>query len=265
MELTVDGRKVFATTGGRDFDPANPVIVFIHGASGTHNVWMLQTRYFAWHGYSVLALDMPGHGRSEGPMIDNIAGMADWVIAVLDAAGVEKAVLAGHSMGALVSLDAAARYPDRVARLALLGCAFPMRVNDDLLAAAKANDHIALDLTNSWGYGRAAQLGGHRVPGLWMMRGGLRIFEHSGKGVLFNDMNACNAYDDGTERAAAVACPTRFILGGKDMMTPVRAAKGLAEKIGNADVVVLPGIGHMMMEEAPDETLDALKDFVEAG
>jgi len=264
MELNVDGRTVFATTGGKPFDPAQPAIVFIHGASFDHTAWKLQTRYFAWHDHGVLALDLPGHGRSEGPMLESIEEMADWVVRVLDAAGVEQAALVGHSMGGLVALDAAARHPTRVRALALLGCAYPMRVNPDLLEAARQNQHVAMDLTNTWGYGPQAQTGVHRVPGLWMMRTGLRTLEQAGDGVLHNDMRACDSYRAAEERAPDIACPTRFILGDRDLMTPVKAARALAARIDGAEVVVLAGTGHIMMEEAPDATLDALKDAVMA-
>jgi len=261
MELQVDGRKVFAATGGKPFDPKLPAIVFIHGASFDHTVWGLQARWFAWHGRAVLAVDLPGHGRSEGPLLATVPAMTDWTIRLLDAAGVKQAALAGHSMGSLVALDAAARFPERVSKIAMLGSAYPIRVNDDLLASAKADEHLSKDLINSWGYGRAAQLGQHRVPGLWMMRGGLRTLEQSGKGVLHNDLAACNAWTEGEARAAAVKCPALFVLGERDMMTPLKSGKALAAKL-KAEVVVLPKVGHIMMEEAPDETLDALRAFL---
>jgi pimeloyl-ACP methyl ester carboxylesterase len=261
MELRVDGRKVFAATGGKPFDPKLPAIVFIHGASFDHTVWVLQARWFAWHGRAVLAVDLPGHGRSEGPLLDTVPAMADWTIRLLGAAGVKQAALAGHSMGSLVALDAAARFPERVSKIAMLGAAYPIRVNDELLASARADEHLSKDLINAWGFGRAAQLGQHRVPGLWMMRGGLRTLEQSGEGVLYNDLAACNAWTDGEARAAAVKCPALFVLGERDMMTPVKSGEALAAKL-KADVVVLPGVGHIMMEEAPDETLDALRRFL---
>lgn len=261
MELRVDGRKVFASTGGKSFDARLPTVVFIHGASFDHTVWGLQARWFAWHGRAVLAIDMPGHGRSDGPLLTTVPAMADWTIRLLDAAGVKQAALAGHSMGSLIALDAAARFPDRVSKLALLGAAYPMRVNDELLASAKADEHLSKDLINSWGFGRAAQLGQHRVPGLWMMRGGLRTLEQSGAGVLHNDLAACNAWAGGEASVAAVRCPALFVLGERDMMTPLKAARALAQKV-KAEIVVLPKVGHIMMEEAPDETLDALRGFL---
>ncbi len=264
MELKVDGRKVYAATGGKAFDPSLPAIVFVHGAAADHTVWKLQTRYFAWHGRGVLALDMPAHGRSDGPAIPTIAGLAEWLIAVLDAAGLQQAALVGHSIGSLITLEAAARHPDRVSALALLGCAYPMRVNDVLLDSARANDGLANQLTNAWGYGRAAQLGRHAMPGNWMLKGGMRLVEEAADGVLYNDMNACHQYNDGEEAAGQVRCPTLSIMGEKDIMTPLKAARKTASLIDGVGQVVIPGAGHIMMDEAPDETLDALRDFLPA-
>lgn len=257
--FTVDGKRVHATTGGRPFDPARPATIFVHGAGFDHTVWKLQARYFAWHGGSVLAVDLPGHGRSEGPVLDNIEALADWVIRLMDSAGIAKAALAGHSMGSLVALDVAGRHSARVRALALLGCAVPLKVADVLIDRSAADDHLAYDLLNSWGYGRRAQLGGHRVPGLWMMRGGLRVLERAAPGVLNADLRACDAYEGGDAAAAAVRCPTLFVVGERDIMTPPKLTQSLAKKIVGAEVVVLPGIGHIMMEEAPDATLDALR------
>lgn len=259
MDLIVDGKRVHATTGGRTFDPSRPVSIFLHGAGFDHTVWKLQTRYFAWHGGSVLAVDLPGHGASEGAPLPSIEAMADWVIALMDAAKVERAALAGHSMGSLIALEAAGRAPERMRALALLGCAISIKVADVLLERSAANDHLALDLLNSWGFGRRAQLGGHRVPGMWMMQGGLGVLEHQGRGVLNADLVACNAYQGGEAAAAKLACKTLFVIGERDVMTPPKLAQALATKIKGAETVTLPGIGHMMMDEAPDATLDALR------
>ncbi len=262
MELKVQGKTVFAATGGKEFDASLPAIVFVHGAGADHTVWKLQTRYFAWHGHSVLAIDMPGHGRSDGPPIPTIEGLADWLIALLDAAGLDKATLVGHSIGSLITMDAAARYPDRVGALALLGCAYPMRVNDELLNSARANEVLANQLTNSWGYGRAAQRGQHTMPGLWMMKGGMRLLEEADDGILYNDMNACHQYNGGDEAAQRLSCPTLSIMAERDMMTPLKQARKTAAQIDGVREVVIPGAGHIMMDEAPDQTLDALRNFL---
>jgi pimeloyl-ACP methyl ester carboxylesterase len=262
MEFTVDGRKVFAATGGRPFDPGLPSIVFLHGAGMGHTVWALQTRYFAHHGRNVLAVDLPGHGHSEGPALSSIAEMADWTVRLLDVAGVSEAALAGHSMGALVALDCAGRYPQRVRALALLGVAPKMPVHPDLLAAARDNNHLAVDLMSSWGHGPTGHLGGARAPGLWLMMGGKRLLERAAPGVLSSDLKACNAYSDAPQRAASVNCPSRLVLGAMDKMTPPKAGQKLAQSLSGAEVVVIPDCGHMMMTERPDQTLDALKSFL---
>jgi pimeloyl-ACP methyl ester carboxylesterase len=258
MEISVDDKAVFAATGGRPFDPALASLAFVHGAAMDHTVWALQTRYFAHHGRNVLALDLPGHGRSAAPCLGSIGALADWLIRAFDALGIAAAQVVGHSMGSLVALEAAARHPDRVSGLALLGTAVPMAVTDALLAAAKADDHDAFDMVNLWGLSRDGQVGGNRAPGLWMTGEGLRLLERAAPGVLYADLSACNAYQDGLASAAKVQCQTLLLLGERDTMTPPRAAKALAEAVAGAKTVVLPGSGHMMMIEQPDQVLDAL-------
>jgi pimeloyl-ACP methyl ester carboxylesterase len=262
MELLVEGRKAFAATGGRPFDPAGPAIVFVHGAGMDHTVWALQTRYFAHHGRSVLAVDLPGHGRSDGPAPSSIEGYADWLAALIAASGAAQAALVGHSMGALAALAAAVRHPAKVRALALLGVAARMPVHPDLIAAADANDSLAFELVTAWGYGKPAHLGGHKAPGLWMLGGGRQLLARAAPGVLANDFRACDAYQTGAEAAARVACPTLFVLGAVDRMTSPKAAQPLVEAIKGAETVVLPGAGHMMMVEAPDATLAALRKLL---
>ncbi|WP_340115207.1 alpha/beta hydrolase [Pelagibius sp. 7325] len=262
MELSVAGHRVHAGTGGRSFDPDIPLIVFLHGAGLDHTVWALPARYFAHHDKAVLAVDLPGHGKSQGKALTSIAAMADWVVKLLDEVGAEQAALAGHSMGALVALDAAARHGKRVRALALMGAAPKMPVHPDLLAAAEANDHAAFDLMTAWGFGPAGQLGGARVPGAWLMGGGERLLERIAPGVLSADLAACNAYAEGLEAAAKIACPTTVIMGSEDRMTPARAGAKLVAAIPGAQAIVIPACGHMMLAEKPDESLDALRTIL---
>ncbi|GAB4372640.1 MAG: alpha/beta hydrolase [Kiloniellaceae bacterium] len=262
MELSVAGHRVHAGTGGRSFDPDIPLIVFLHGAGLDHTVWALPARYFAHHDRAVLAVDLPGHGKSEGGALTSIAAMADWVMKLLDEVGAEQAALAGHSMGALVALNAAARHGGRVRALALMGAAPKMPVHPDLLAAAAANDHAAFDLMTSWGFGPAGQLGGAKVPGSWLMGGGERLLERIAPGVLSADLAACNAYAEGLADAAKVACPTAVVMGSEDRMTPARAGAKLVAAIPGAQGIVIPACGHMMLAEKPDESLDALRSVL---
>jgi pimeloyl-ACP methyl ester carboxylesterase len=259
MNLTVNGKEVFAATGGREFDKGLPAVALIHGAGFDHSAWALHSRWFAHHGFAVLVPDLPGHGRSKGPALKTIAEMADWIAALLDAAGAAKAHLIGHSMGSLIALETAARHPAKVSALGLIGTAATMTVGPDLLKAAEANDHDAIDMVSIWGLGFEAEIGGSLAPGMWMHGGAQRVLQHCAPGVLFSDLSACNSYQDALAAGAKVAVPTTLILGEKDMMTSAKAGKALASAIPQARTVVLRGAGHMMMAERPDELLAALK------
>ncbi len=259
MKLAVAGREVFAATGGRPFDPALPAVVFVHGAGGDHIVWALQTRWFAHHGRAVLAVDLPGHGRSDGPPLGSVQEIADWLVAVLDAAGADEAALVGHSMGALAALDCAARHPARVRGLALLGVAPQMPVHPDLLAAAAAGEQVAHDLITDWSLGRRAHLGGSTAIGMWMAGGSDALLATNRPGVLATDLEASNAYDGALDAAAQVRCPTLVLLGSDDRMTPRREGEKLAAAIGGARLEVLAGAGHSLMAERPDDVLAALQ------
>jgi pimeloyl-ACP methyl ester carboxylesterase len=185
--------------------------------------------------------------------------MADWTAALLDAAGAKQAKLVGHSMGSLIALEMAARHPAKVSGLVLVGTAAAMTVGPDLLKAAEANDHAAVDMVSIWGLGHAAGLGGSLAPGLWMHGGAQRLLERCRDGVLFNDLAACNAYQNAVAAAAIIKVPATLVLGERDMMTPAKAGKALAAAIANSRTVVLAGAGHMMMAERPDELLAALR------
>ncbi|MBS0540055.1 MAG: alpha/beta hydrolase [Proteobacteria bacterium] len=262
MQVTVDGRTAFATTGGTDFDPAKPAVVFLHGAGFDRTAWRLQTRWFAHHGRSVLAVDFPGHGRSEGAALTSIPALADWTAKFIAAAGLKNAALVGHSMGALVALDCAARHPDKVRALALCGVASEMPVHPEMLESAKANTLKVQELMTFWGLGNALHKGGMVSPGLWLRRESLAVLQGNRPDVIHTDLAACNAYKDAPARAAEVKCPTVLVLGDGDLMTPAPKARPLAAAIAGAKTVTIANSGHFMMVERPDETLEALKTHV---
>jgi pimeloyl-ACP methyl ester carboxylesterase len=262
MRLTVDGHDVYAYTGSRPLARALPTVVFVHGAANDHSVWALQSRYFAHHGYNVLALDLPGHGRSAGAPLASVDAIADWLPRVLDAAGAERAALVGHSLGSLAALACAGHSPGRVTKLALAGPAVPMPVSDVLLAAAQADDHVAFELINGWSHSAGKQLGGNRVPGMWMTGTAMRLMERTRPGVLHVDLLACHAWTGGLAAAAAVRCPTLVIMGARDLMAPVKGAQELLGTLSDKRVVTLPDTGHAMMAEQPDAMLDALRAFL---
>jgi pimeloyl-ACP methyl ester carboxylesterase len=262
MRIAVDGSEVYAYTGARSFVAAQPTIVFVHGAAHDHSVWAWQSRYFAHHEYNVLAVDLPGHGRSGGDALPSVEAIADWIVALLDAADVERAALVGHSLGSLSALEATARHPARVESLALLGPAAPMTVSDELLAAARRNDHIAYELINGWSFSSHRQLGGNAVPGFWMTGNAMRLMERSRPDVLAIDLGACHAYSNGVTAAAAVRCPVLVIVGARDIMAPPRNAEALVAALREPKLVSLPRSGHALTAEEPDAVLESLRAFL---
>jgi pimeloyl-ACP methyl ester carboxylesterase len=264
MRISVNGGECYAYTGFHRLDPAQPTIAFVHGAANDHSVWALQSRYFAHHGFNVLAVDLPAHGRSAGEAFATVEAIADWIPALLDAAGVAQAALVGHSLGSLAVLACAARHPERVASVALIGPAAPMLVSDELLAAARDDELLAYEMIVGWSISAARQLGGNTVPGMWMTGSALRLMERTRPGVLHSDLTACQSYGNGLVDAAAVRCPVLAVVGGRDQMTPVKGARALLDTLAGVRVVTLQGAGHAMMAEQPDAVLDALRTFLQA-
>jgi pimeloyl-ACP methyl ester carboxylesterase len=262
MKLEVRSESIYCYTNSRDIAPDQDSIVFIHGAAMDHTVWTPFARHFARHGRNVIAVDLPGHGRSAGRPCVAIEDMGDWVVDLLDALRLQQAAIVGHSLGSLVALDCAARHPDRVRAIALLASTAPMPVADAILDAAAANDHAAFNMLTEYGYSKRHLYGGNSNPGMWMVGGTLRLFERSRPGVLHADVNACNEYTAGLDRAAMVQCPVLVILGEKDRLTPLRGAQALLDALPSPQVSILKGAGHTLMVEAPNALLDALREVL---
>lgn len=263
MRFLIDGHAVYAAAGGREHQASRPLALLVHGAGLDHTVWALQSRWLAFRGWNVLAVDLPGHGRSAGPPLPDIEAMAAWTAALIEAAGAKGegakgATLIGHSMGSLIALETAARFAAHVRSIVLIAPAAAMPVHPDLLAAAAANDHAAIDMVNLWGHGPAAGIGGSRAPGLWMVGAAERILEKAAPGVLYNDLKACNAYREGLGAAARVAVPALLICGERDQMTPLKGGRALAAAIPGATLVALKGAGHMLLAERPTEVQSAI-------
>ncbi|AZP14097.1 alpha/beta fold hydrolase [Undibacterium parvum] len=265
MLITIDNQAAYCYTGGKAFNPELPTVVFIHGAQNDHSVWALQSRYFAHHGFSVLALDLPGHGRSKGAALSSVAAMATWLLAVLDAAGVSSAMLVGHSMGSLIALEACSQAPTRASKLALLACAYPMKVSDTLLNAARDEEQSAIDMVNIWSHSSIAHKPSCPGPGFSVMGSSQRLMQRisqiNPEKVFFTDFSACNNYANGEQAALAVACPTLFLLARKDMMTPIKASSGLSKAITQSKISIIEDCGHSMMTEQADAVLSELLSF----
>ena len=262
MQLRVTGSRVYAATGGRRFDAREPAILFLHGAGQDHTAWQLPARYFAWHGFVVLAPDLPGHGRSEAPALKSITSVGRWVGELMDAVGLERAALVGHSMGAAAAVEAAAALGPRITRLALLGAGLSMPVNPALLNAALSDPPSAHLMIAAWGHAAQAKMGGSPAPGLWMVGGTLALLARTPPGVLHADLRACAAWASGREAASQVRCPALVMVGAQVMMTPPKAAEALARQLPDSRMARIGNCGHMLMAEAPDAILDALIGFL---
>lgn len=270
MELTVNGAKTYCYTGGKAFDAAKPTVVFIHGVLNDHSVWILQSRYLANHGWNVLAVDLPGHCRSAGEAPETVEQAADFIAALLDAAGVQRAALVGHSWGSLIALEAASRLKERVSHLVLVGTAFPMKVSPALLDASLNEPMKALTMINVFSRSTLAAPPSVLGPGTWVLGASLAL----GRRVLASNKNvnvfhrgfkACDSYANGENAVAQISCPVLFLLGAQDQMTMPKAAQGLITKAREAgktvQVINLP-VGHHQMSETPDATLFAIRDFL---
>jgi pimeloyl-ACP methyl ester carboxylesterase len=254
--------NAYAYTGGKSFDRSLPTVVFIHGALNDHSVWTLLARWCANHGYSVLAVDLPGHGRSEGAPLPSVESFADWLLALLDGAGVSKAALVGHSMGSLIALEAAARASERITKLVMIGAAYPMKVSDALLSTAFDAPLKAIDMVNAFSHSGIAAKPSYPGPGSWL-HGGSRVLmrrvqaAQPAVNLFHHDFSVCNEYSGGFEAAQKVKCPASLIIGSRDQMTMPRQSREIAQAL-KARVHTVDA-GHALMTEAPDAVLATLR------
>ena len=262
MELSVQGQSAYVYTGGKPFDPALPCVVFIHGALHDHSVWTLLARWLAHHGHAVLALDLPGHGRSRGAPLDSVQALADWTLALMQAAGVRGAAVVGHSMGSLIALEAAARAPQQVSRLVMVGAAYPMKVSAALLATARDEPLKAIAMVNAFSHSGLGNKPSYPGPGMWLHGANLALMRRTqraqaGLNLFHHDFSVCDRYAAGLQAAAQVTCPVHLVLGAADQMTPPKATRELAAAL-QAQVHLLP-CGHALMQEQPDAMLATLR------
>ncbi|MGK0271338.1 MAG: pimeloyl-ACP methyl ester carboxylesterase [Cocleimonas sp.] len=259
MYLSVNGERTYVATGGKAFDKNLPTVVFLHGSGLDHRSWALQTRWFAFHGYSVVAPDFPAHSLSEGEALDSIEAMAEWLWQLLDEMGVENCSLVGHSQGGLVALEAAATQPDKVKSLSLIGCAAVIAVNDHLLTTSQSDQPSAVDAMLIWGFGEAYQFGRSNIPGQAPIGIGWQIMCDN---PLHADLRACQKYTNGEQASTQVTAPSQLILAKKDKMTPLKFGLGLGKSLPNCVSTTVLEVGHMIPMEAPEKCLTELQNFI---
>jgi len=230
MKITLNNVPVYVATGGKDFNPELPTVLFLHGSGGDHRTWALQTRWFAYHGYSVLAPDLPGHSLSGGQAFSTIEESGPWLADFLGHLGVRSAHIIGHSQGFLSALELYKTKADVCASLCAVATAAAIPVNQALIDMAKESSDKAAQMMCNWGFGL--------------------------------DLQACADYTKGDAVVPTLEIPTHCILASADKMTPLRAGKALSTAMG-IQPTVLEGYGHMLPLEAPKQTLGALREFLQ--
>ena len=247
---------MFVSTGGIDFDKEKPSILLMHGSGLTHIVWSLHEQFYASQGFNVLSVDLPGHGNSEGPSLESIEKISNWVKSLINVLGIKKIIIIGHSQGSLIGIDFASRYSDLISSLVLVAGTYKMPVNQDLIDYAEAGDEKAVLLMMKWGYeGSKAFIGGNPVKKIINSSRDIRE-------ILAVDLNACNNYKDGKESLNKIICPTLCIFGDLDKMVPLKVGNKMAEMIKNSEKIIINNCGHMIIFEKAFEMRKFVKEFL---
>jgi pimeloyl-ACP methyl ester carboxylesterase len=263
MQIDDQGKEYYAYTASHLPSDEKETVVFVHGTAMDHSVWALQSRFFAYHGYNVLALDLPGHGLSGGSAMDSIEEYATWVVRILKRSVGNCFHMVGHSMGALIALETCYQYgaaKPAIASLSLVGFSYPMTVTPKLLDAAKNNPSEAYSMMTQWSH--TSSVGGEPNPGFWSAGSQMSMMENSRPGTVYTDLTACNNYQGGPAAFDGTDCPVLFISGTLDKMAPSKLAKIEADRNPNAQISMLPRCGHSIMSENPDGVRDELRHFI---
>ena len=231
-------------------------IVFLHGSGLSHIVWSLAEQLFSSKNYNVLSIDLPGHGNSDGPCLDSIEKIADWMEKVFDKLKLKNLILVGHSQGCLEILEYSSRYKERLKKLVFVGGSNKMPVHPDLIELAQSGHSDAVKLMMKWGYeGSKKFIGGNPVEKI--IQSPRDISE-----ILAVDLNACNNYSNGSEAAKVIDLPSMLIFGELDKMVNLEAGKKFSNLIKNSTTHVIKGCGHMIMIEKAFEMREKILEFL---
>ena len=239
-----------------EIDKEKSTILLMHGSGLSHIVWSFHEQFYSTQGFNVLSVDLPGHGNSEGPSLQSIEEISDWIKSLMTKLNIEKIIIIGHSQGALVGIDFAARYPKFILSLVLVAGSYKMPVNQDLINYAEAGDEKAILLMMKWGYeGSKAFIGGNPVKKI--INSSREIRE-----ILAVDLNACNNYKDGKESLKKISCPTLCIFGDLDKMVPLEVGNKMASMINKSETKIINNCGHMIIFEKAFEMRKLVKEFL---
>ncbi len=263
MKLILDDTAYYAYTAAHELREDRQTVVFVHGTAMDHTVWALQSRFFAYHNYNILAIDLPGHNLSQGQLLASIEQMAQWLNNLINLTPASGFHLVGHSMGSLITLEAATTFNHKTAplhSLTLVGFSYPMSVTPQLLQAAQDTPSKAYSMMTQWSH--TSKIGGEPNPGFWSPGMQMSMMENSQKSAVQVDLNACHHYTGGEIALDKVACPVLFLSGQMDKMAPAKLAVVHARKNPAAEIILIPDCGHSLMSEQPDGVLNELKRFI---
>ena len=256
MIITIQNKSIHTSDAGQGIENSKDTIVFLHGSGLSHIVWSLTEQFFSNKNFNVLSIDLPGHGNSEGPCLDSIEKIADWLEKVFEELKLKNIILVGHSQGCLEALEYSFKYKDRLKKIVFVGSSYRMPVNKDLIDLALDGDSDAVKLMMKWGYeGSKKFIGGNPVEKI--IQSPRDISE-----ILAIDLIACNNYKNGLEAAKAISCPTLLILGELDKMVHLEAGKKFSDLVKNSITHIINGSGHMIMIEKAFEMREKVLEFL---
>ena len=256
MIFQIENRNIHASDAGQGLDITKKTIVFLHGSGLSHIVWSLSEQFFSNNDFNVLSIDLPGHGNSDGPCLDSIEKIADWLEKVFNKLNLDNLILVGHSQGCLEILEYANKYKDRINKLVFVGGSNKMPVHPDLIELSQNGDSDAVKLMMKWGYeGSKKFIGGNPVEKI--IQSPRDISE-----ILAVDLNACNNYSNGSEAAKVIDLPSMLIFGELDKMVNLEAGKKFSNLIKNSTTHVIKGCGHMIMIEKAFEMREKILEFL---
>ena len=256
MIFQLENKNIHASDSGQGIDINKDTIVFLHGSGLSHIVWSLAEQFFSSKNYNVLSIDLPGHGNSDGPCLDSIEKIADWMEKAFDKLKLKNLILVGHSQGCLEILEYSSRYKERLKKLVFVGGSNKMPVHPDLIELAQSGHSDAVKLMMKWGYeGSKKFIGGNPVEKI--IQSPRDISE-----ILAVDLNACNNYSNGFEAAKVIDLPSMLIFGELDKMVNLEAGKKFSNLIKNSTTHVIKRCGHMIMIEKAFEMREKILEFL---
>ncbi|MBD1135778.1 alpha/beta hydrolase [Pelagibacterales bacterium SAG-MED47] len=256
MIIEIENKSVHASDAGQGIDNSKDTIVFLHGSGLSHIVWSLTEQFFSSKNFNVLSIDLPGHGNSEGPCLDSIEKITDWLEKVFEKLNLKNLILVGHSQGCLEAIEYSFKYKKRLKKMVLMGGSYRMPVNKDLIDLASNGDSDAVKLMMKWGYeGSKKFIGGNPIE---------RIIQspRNISKILAVDLIACNNYTNGSEAVQSISCPIMLVFGELDKMVNLEAGKKFANLVKNSTTYIIPGCGHMIMIEKAFEMREKVLEFL---